>query len=352
MRLSVCADSVAAIRPMELHPLRERPLVSVLIANFNYAKYIGAAIEGVFAQDYQNFEICICDDGSTDDSAEVIRRYAERDRRVKFVAQQNGGQSSALSTAWALAQGDVIALLDSDDVWTPMKLSRVLTIFWSPAMPGLVAHRLTPVWANLKTIRPRTQPAPMDSGWLAPKLLEPPAWITLSPCSGMTLRSEIAQRVFPLGSAFRVFADQAIGDRASFVTRIVSTPEELGCIRIHGANIASCSGPRELAAIRSLIAHYEARMVDRREFLLREHGVDLRMESSVIGADARLAELLLQGRRPSPELLSQVSDLSKARLWRVLFACPTWLGVRLFRMRGANSPLKIWLKSLLGLSIG
>ena len=79
------------LRPIELAPLPDNPLVSVLVANYNYGQYVGEAIESVFQQTYPHFEIIVCDDGSTDDSRDVISRYQEKDPRVRLLAKANGG---------------------------------------------------------------------------------------------------------------------------------------------------------------------------------------------------------------------------------------------------------------------
>src|SRR3954471_8197915 len=72
---------LAALAPLTLPRLSARPLVTVLMANYNYAQFIGAAIESVLQQSYENFELIVIDDGSRDGSADVIRRYAQRDSR-------------------------------------------------------------------------------------------------------------------------------------------------------------------------------------------------------------------------------------------------------------------------------
>src|SRR5262245_542289 len=87
-------------RPLRLEALPERPLVSVLIANHNYAEYVRAAMESVLAQRYARLELIVCDDGSTDGSVERIEWFVERDRRVKLVRKNNGGQASAWNAAF------------------------------------------------------------------------------------------------------------------------------------------------------------------------------------------------------------------------------------------------------------
>jgi glycosyltransferase involved in cell wall biosynthesis len=86
-------ELIKKLKPMELPPLPKEPLVSVLIANYNYGHYIGEAIESVLNQTYQNFEIVTCDDGSTDNSLEVIQSYAKYDSRGEIYCKAKLGSS-------------------------------------------------------------------------------------------------------------------------------------------------------------------------------------------------------------------------------------------------------------------
>src|SRR5258706_6561628 len=88
-------ETFQCLKPFELGPLPPRPLVSVLLPNYNYARYIPSAIESVLRQSYQHFEIYICDDGSTDHSWQVIESYVARDRRIHAVRKPNGGMGPA-----------------------------------------------------------------------------------------------------------------------------------------------------------------------------------------------------------------------------------------------------------------
>ncbi len=115
--------------PMELPPLPKVPLVSVLIASYNYGEYIGEAIDSVLNQTYQNFEIVICDDGSTDNSLEVIRAFAQKDSRIKYVFKENGGVASALNIAYFMSEGNIICFLDADDIFIRDKLYLVVQAF-------------------------------------------------------------------------------------------------------------------------------------------------------------------------------------------------------------------------------
>lgn len=101
--------------------------VSVLINNYNYGRYIGEAIESVLNQTYRNFELIIVDDGSTDNSREVIEKFKIKyEKLITVVYKKNGGQASAFNAGYQIAKGEIIAFLDSDDYWFPQKLEKIV----------------------------------------------------------------------------------------------------------------------------------------------------------------------------------------------------------------------------------
>jgi glycosyltransferase involved in cell wall biosynthesis len=97
--------------------------VSIVIPTFNRAWIIADALQSVFAQTFQNFEVLIVDDGSTDDTAEVVKSFT--DPRLRYIKKdQNGGCASARNTGIRAATGEYVSTLDSDDLWKPDKLER------------------------------------------------------------------------------------------------------------------------------------------------------------------------------------------------------------------------------------
>jgi glycosyltransferase involved in cell wall biosynthesis len=114
---------------MSVDPSQE--LVSVVIATYNMAQYLPQAVQSVLAQTHAQVEIQIVDDGSTDDTAQVVRRWLG-DARVHVHRQPNGGQAQARNRGVALARGSYVAFLDADDEWLPHKLSRQLPLFAAP----------------------------------------------------------------------------------------------------------------------------------------------------------------------------------------------------------------------------
>jgi len=155
---------------MELPPLTENPLVSVLVANYNYARYIGDALESTLAQTYPHFEVIVCDDGSSDDSCAVIESYVKRDRRIRLVRKENGGIASALNVAYAVAKGEIICFLDADDLFYPEKLEMVVSAFGNQPTFGLFIHQVLPV---SETREPIYVPSPkaLENGWTGSQAL-------------------------------------------------------------------------------------------------------------------------------------------------------------------------------------
>ncbi|MEM9567832.1 MAG: glycosyltransferase [Cyanobacteria bacterium P01_E01_bin.34] len=122
-------------RLSSIHRLSDTPLVSVIIANHNYGRYIGSAIDSVLKQTYQPIELIVVDDGSTDNSREVIEAYGER---LTAIFQANTGQGPAFTAGLQQSSGDIICWLDADDYFHPDKVARVVE--------ALIRH---PEWVQL-----------------------------------------------------------------------------------------------------------------------------------------------------------------------------------------------------------
>jgi len=105
--------------------VRDLPLVSVVVPNYNYALYVGKCIESILAQTYMNIEIIVVDDGSTDDSLEILNRY---DDKVKVIQSQNFGVNHARNLGLRYCSGEYVAFCDSDDYWESEKIQLQLDL--------------------------------------------------------------------------------------------------------------------------------------------------------------------------------------------------------------------------------
>lgn len=108
----------------------KQPRVSVVTPTYNRAEFVAETVSSVLAQTMGEFELLVVDDGSTDNTREVMQPYLE-DPRVSYFVQENQGQSGARNTALSLARGDFICFLDSDNTWEPDKLEKQLAVMES-----------------------------------------------------------------------------------------------------------------------------------------------------------------------------------------------------------------------------
>jgi glycosyltransferase involved in cell wall biosynthesis len=99
--------------------MKQNPLVSIIINNYNYGRFVREAIDSGLNQTYSHKEVIVVDDGSTDDSREIIASYGNG---ITSVLKENGGQASAFNAGFAVSQGDIICFLDADDIFYLRKL--------------------------------------------------------------------------------------------------------------------------------------------------------------------------------------------------------------------------------------
>lgn len=92
-----------------------RPLVSLIVTVYNMEKYVGECLESILASEYKNFEVIVVDDGSTDNSLNVVRRYAYKDNRIKYFTQANAGVCIARNNGISRSAGEYILPIDADD---------------------------------------------------------------------------------------------------------------------------------------------------------------------------------------------------------------------------------------------
>ena len=103
-------------------------LVSIITPSYNSARFIAETIESVLTQTYQNWELLITDDCSNDNTVSIVRKYCEKDPRIKlFVLEHNSGAAIARNNSIKQAKGKYIAFLDSDDIWNPDFLEKQLS---------------------------------------------------------------------------------------------------------------------------------------------------------------------------------------------------------------------------------
>jgi glycosyltransferase involved in cell wall biosynthesis len=111
---------------LDSHGRRDNPLVSAVIPAYNYGVFIMDAVESVLAQTYENIEIIVVDDGSTDNTGELLKPYEEAGK-LRYIYQKNAGNASARNLGITSATGEFIAFLDADDIWLENKIERQMS---------------------------------------------------------------------------------------------------------------------------------------------------------------------------------------------------------------------------------
>lgn len=215
------------------------PQVTVLIDTYNYGHFIDQAIESVLSQDFpwDLMEVLVVDDGSTDDTAERVKKYGSK---IQYFRKENGGQASAFNFGFSRSRGDIICFLDADDYWLPNKLRRVVEAFASgPA--GMVSD-------NYELSSPDARgsiPSSLDlvSGYV-PSDLKSLLRYRIFPTSCLAFRRAALDRLLPVPETIKLAADAYLALLIIFITPVLAIPEKLTLYRIHGENLYSMAGVR------------------------------------------------------------------------------------------------------------
>ncbi len=210
----------------------DSPIVTVLITTYNYGPFVEEAIDSVLSQNLplDQVEILVVDDGSTDDTSERVKRYGSR---IEYFYKPNGGQASALNFGIAKARGEIIALLDADDVFLPGKLARIAGAFQEDPSLGMVYHRLQE-W-HMRTDERRDWEFFPVSGDLRTEADKFVLYVP-QPTSATAYRRSSLKRLLPVPEKIRMLADCYLVTLIPFLAPILAIPEVLGVYRIHGEN--------------------------------------------------------------------------------------------------------------------
>jgi len=143
-------------------------LVSVVIATYNMGQYLPFAVRSVLEQTYTHLEVHVVDDGSTDNTKDVMKQFSN-ESRVHYYYQKNSGQAKAKNKGILESKGDYIAFLDADDMWTPDKLQKQLPCFDASKKVGVVYTNFA--YTNEKGVILHTPERKYYSGKITGRLL-------------------------------------------------------------------------------------------------------------------------------------------------------------------------------------
>ena len=214
-----------------------KPFVSVLIDTYNHERFIEEAILSVLEQDFpaSDREILVVDDGSTDHTPEIVRKF---EPQVRLLRKANGGQASAFNAGIPESHGEVVAFLDGDDWWERQKLSVVIAECESHPQIGTIGHGFTEVDEGgkpLAVIAPKT-----ESESRLRSIKDGSDFLTLRAFLGtsrLAMRRNILRQVGALPEGLKIEADEFLATVATAIggTRVLREP--LTNYRYHSANL-------------------------------------------------------------------------------------------------------------------
>ena len=204
------------------------PKVSVIIPNYNYGYFLRQAIESVLSQTYSNIEVIVVDDGSTDETWEVLAKFPQ----VKVLRQNREGVSVARNRGVAAASGVYLAFLDSDDLWAPQKVEKQVQKFLSNPDLGAVTVGTTHIDREGHPLKTDLHG---EEGYLAEKILlfhRPNIHL-----SGIMITKQAFDRVGGFDPHLSTAADLDLAFRIAYYYPYAHIPEPLCYYRHHTANM-------------------------------------------------------------------------------------------------------------------
>lgn len=297
--------------------------LSIVIANYNYERFVAAAVDSALALQWDDVEVVVVDDGSTDASWVVIESYADR---VTSLLTGNNGQREATNRGYALTSGDVVVFLDSDDVLPP-DLPVRLAEAWTPTVSKaqFQMQRIDENGTPMGTPFPEYRPVPTSADirrWASATTAYP-----TPPGSGNAYARTFLDRIFPVGSDLGDAADSACLAAAPFFGDVVSVPGVVVGYRRHNANDSNLlTGdrrfPREVARARA-----------RWHFAQRTGGAASDMiDESPLFRSRELLQLRVAARRTAPRERPLPGD-GRARMLRDALRAPLQVGPEPLRRR-------------------
>jgi len=205
--------------------------VSVIIPTYNHATFLPWALESVFAQTSHPLEVIVVEDGSTDETAEVLRVY---EGRIRVLTQPNRGVAAARNAGAAVASGELLAFLDADDAWLPAKLERQVACFGGEPGVGLVHCGVEEVDGRGRQLRTRLDGL---GGWVSMEMLLFRRGVILGGGSAAVIRRAAFLDVGGFDEALSTSADWDLYYRIARRYPVGFVPEVLVRYRIHGGNM-------------------------------------------------------------------------------------------------------------------
>ncbi len=220
--------------------------VSVIIPTYNYGRFLRDAIDSALAQTYRPIEVIVVDDGSTDDTPQVLATYGER---IRVIRQDNRGVGAARNSGAAAARGEYLAFLDSDDILKPQSLEREIARFVADPSLGLVHCAAESVDGDGKLLSVSLNGM---EGWVATELLRLDREVIGTPGSGIMVPKRVAAEIGGYDESLQPSEDWDFCYRIAVRYRAGYIREPLLTYRLHGGGLHLNVGRMEISMLRAL----------------------------------------------------------------------------------------------------
>ena len=207
--------------------------VSVIIPTYNRATLVAEAVESILAQTYDELEVIVVDDGSTDETPSVLEEYVRRDDRVRSIRQNNRGVAAARNAGLAHAKGTLMSFCDSDDLWLPNKLERQVAYLQQHPDAGLVFSDVMSVQGDQTETPSYFAERPPYAGLVFPALLER----NFIPTSSVVVRKRCLDAVGGFDGSLAPSEDYDLWLRVCQRFPVGYVPEVLVKVRRHAGNL-------------------------------------------------------------------------------------------------------------------
>ena len=224
-------------------PSSTEPLVSIVVTNHNYGRFLPDLLSSIERQTYRHWECIVVDDGSTDDSADVVAAVADRDSRFQLLRKERAGSVSCLVAAVPRVHGELVVLIDSDDEMLPGRLSAVVECSLAQPTAGLIVHRLYTVDEQRRVIGMMPLAGQLPRGDLREQTLRGRMGLAgLGVTSAMAVRADrlrwlLEEGLMPTPAAANG-TDEFLRRSLPLLAPVASIEQPLGLRRLHGVNVS------------------------------------------------------------------------------------------------------------------
>ena len=319
------------------------PLISVALPVYNGEKYLAEAIESILSQSFTNFELIMIDDGSTDDSLQILRKYEQRDPRVRVVARENRGLTTTLNDSIDIARGEWLARMDQDDIALPHRFVRQLAWLKETAadISGSWVERFGSSDKRVVRLRQTDEAIKMEMLFCSP-FAHP----------SVMMRTALVKRL-RYDSAWEKAEDYDLWERAAEAGwKMTNVPEVLLLYRVHSSQISTQASNRQKQQAQLIRRRYWNYMIDKMQLNRKLIEENLKLfEATLTKVDMDAVEALYIGllQHSCGESRDVILHHAARTYFKVAASCPNIISrwCKLNQLAGIKIKLSIKLKLLL-----